>query len=87
MLGSALNGLEVLLADNRVRHNQCPLMAANVNWLRVTETVGGNRRIGKGDAGLSGQGSEKIDGVAAVLSGFHLIEQQTTAWDAGGLIG
>ena len=88
VLGGSLANLEAALVDGRVKHPHCPLLNANVANLSIEETPNGNRRLGKKDGRLSGQGHAKIDGVMALLSGMHLqTEQETLVGDIGGMIG
>ncbi|WP_433988658.1 hypothetical protein SuNHUV7_22370 (plasmid) [Pseudoseohaeicola sp. NH-UV-7] len=55
VLGAALASLESRLLDGAIRHNNCPLLAANVDNLLVEELPTGNRRLKKRDNRISGQ--------------------------------
>lgn len=74
LMSSALAGLEALLIDGKLHAKPCPLLRANAENLSIDETPNGTRRIRKADAklGQSGEGSAKIDGIAAMLCAVHL---------------
>ena len=72
LLGSK-NRLEALVTDSAVAHEHQPLLAWNLQNLRIDES-GQGVKLRKADAGASGQGQAKIDGVMALLSALELAE-------------
>ena len=80
------NRLEALVSDGAVAHEHLPLLAWNLENLRIDES-GSGLKLRKADAGASGQGSAKIDGVMALLSALELLEHpDRTVWDIQALI-
>lgn len=77
VLGAALNALEGIILDRKLHHNHCPLAAENVRNLLIEHLPSGNKRLKKRDAGLSGQGSAKIDGTIALINAVHLLKTAT----------
>lgn len=75
-LGAAMATAEALLVDGALRVARGPLLDANVRNLVVEETKTGALRFRKADAGLSGQGASKIDGVMCMLSALALQAQR-----------
>ena len=73
VVGAALAGLEAILADMKLSRGPSALLDFNVQNAAIVETSTGLRRVGKRDGGASGQGSMKIDGLAALLDAVHLI--------------
>jgi phage terminase large subunit-like protein len=86
IMGSALTALESLLADGRLAHQHCPLLNENVQNLSITESDGNGRKLRKRDAGLSGQGYAKIDGIVATIIGVKLVGEENT-FDAAAMMG
>jgi phage terminase large subunit-like protein len=86
IMGSALTALESMLADGRLEHQHCPLLNENVQNLSITESDGNGRKLRKKDAGLSGQGYAKIDGIVAAIIGVKLVGEENS-FDAAAMMG
>lgn len=76
ILDAVMSNLESLLDNNQIRHNHCPLMAFNVANLAIEFTEFGARRFKKKEAGLSGSGHLKVDGVFSTLDAIDLITKK-----------
>ena len=75
LMGSALAALEANLMDHKITVAPCELLDANIGNALVTDLPSGGRKITKRDAGLSGIGQAKFDGLAALLNAVHLMNQ------------
>jgi phage terminase large subunit-like protein len=73
-LASSLAEVEALMSGEVFEHEGHPLLSWNVENL-VLDNSGSVPRFKKADAGLSGQGALKIDGIMATLSAIQLLSQ------------
>jgi phage terminase large subunit-like protein len=86
-LQACLNDLEMRAADSKLAHQHRPLFTANVHNVRLEDGPSG-RRFSKQDAGASGQGLAKIDGLMAALSAVKLwADHPMEAWDVAAWVG
>ncbi len=76
ILDAVMSNLESMIDNNQIRHNHCPLMAFNVANLAIEFTEYGARRFKKKEAGLSGSGHLKVDGVFSTLDAIDLITKK-----------
>jgi len=80
------NRIEGLAGDGAIAHEHLPLLAWNIANIRMDES-GGGIKLRKADAGASGQGQKKVDGLMALLGAIELLEHpDRTTWDIGALI-
>jgi len=79
--------IDALALDGKLRPMRTPLLTFNIESL-VLENGPKGRVFSKRDAGLSGQGQAKIDGLMATLSALDLLySRPEQTFDAAALIG
>ena len=61
--------------DHKITVAPCELLDANIGNALVTDLPSGGRKITKRDAGLSGIGQAKFDGLAALLNAVHMMNK------------
>lgn len=87
--GASLAMLEGLMLDAILDVTRGPLLDANVRNISIDRS-GSSPRLRKSDAGLSGQGAAKIDGLTSLLSVLALREAHRAEHppvDVSGLVG
>ena len=87
--GASIAMLEGLLLDGVIDVTRGPLLDANVTNV-IIDRSGSSPKLRKDDAGLSGQGASKIDGLTALLSALALREKHRAEHpvpDVSGMIG
>jgi hypothetical protein len=87
--GASIAMLEGLMLDEVLDVTRGPLLDANVANVTIDRS-GSSPRLRKDDAGMSGQGSRKIDGLTSLLSVLALRELHRAKHppaDVSGMIG